>query len=574
MVRGNDEHDNHGDGDLEEKEEEEKDEITRSLEKIAWLPSVKLGKQPYAPFALDGMRLSRKEDDDGRGYAPLGGNENSNAASPPPPPGYQHVEILPVLPLPMVRGVDSDCDGSYSSFGDPSSSLGDGPGPIFEGTAGYLPHTKDHVLVLGDDRHKRLYDDLLQLGTDYQRRFMVTVAHPAKEGVFAEYGVLCQLKDLEEISAVAAYEGGEDERALTLDELQRLITSLDGDGDADGLMEILQQTRYQATHDVVGRVRIRRLANPEGYVEGEEYLLAEATILDVVEGDRATAAQERRARAVARIREELGETPTKISESKKKESVALAPKGILVEQLPTSSLGPEERALRESFQELVALQHFLKEECRFTKASVRTFGIGPVGVWLSAAAWVQFVDQRLEHGLAAMQAGLQERLAEHLGRRGDASHLAANDAAEGGVDGEGTMTVDFDELSPSLQREFRLIQGRVVAELGPLALERAATMQRFVQAETYTARLAVLQEFVEGERRRLEAKRVLRSLGSDGDGDENDSNGGRVRGGGDRGFVARRFVSREEARSTFEKSMSAGNEEKGPSEACDEAAFQ
>ena len=165
----------------------------RSLEKIAWLPSIQLGKQPYEASR---RRLSRKEDGDGGGYAPLGSDEGEGTVPPPPPPGYQHVEILPVLPIPMVRGVGSDCDEPDSSYRDPSSSsssLGDSDGPIFEGTAAYLPHTKGHVLTVVDERHKRLYDDLVQLTTDDQQRFMVTAAHPAKEGVLAEYGVLCQV---------------------------------------------------------------------------------------------------------------------------------------------------------------------------------------------------------------------------------------------------------------------------------------------------------------------------------------------------------------------------------------------
>lgn len=660
MTRGNDEHN---------QEEEGDDALTRDLDKIAWLPSVKLGKQPHKPSALGG-RLSRKEDGDGRGYTPLdggGSSESGNAVPPPPPPGYHHVEILPVLPMAMVSGVEDTGIDHHSDHNDPASyhSAGvwedDSSGPLDVDTAGYLPHTKGHVLAVAAARYKRLYDDLLRLGpSDDRRRFVVAAAHPVEEGVFAEYGLLCQLRDLDEVAAVVASEGEEEREGAppTLDELRRLVEAFDDDGDADegqgnGLRDRLLRTHYEATHDVVGRVRIHRLVNPERFAGGDEYLRAEATVLDMVEGDRATAARERRARqaaasgaatrddiltnfdsgqaerdereegapnavarAAARIQEELrsivGEAAerqqpqppradpegikdkvraalddalARTPDAKRTESVALAPKGILVERRPTSSLSPPERALRESFAELVALQHFLKENCRFTRKSVQTFGIGPVGVWLSAAAWGQFVDRRLESDGTAMHAELQEKLTEYLesgggdgGNGGDSSYFTANSATGENDDGEGEegATIDFDDLSPALQREFQLVQGRTAAELGPPALERAVQMQRLVQAETYTERLELLQECVENERRRLEAKKMLRSLGS-GQGSGDDSDGNKGAGGGEEVRLAERgasAISREEARSVFERLLSAGDEKYDSANEDDTAVFQ
>ena len=222
----------------------------------------------------------------------------------------------------------------------------------------------------------------------------------------------------------------------------------------------------------------------------------------------------------------------------------------------------------------MALQHFLKEDCRFTKASVRTFGIGPVGVWLSAAAWVTFTGQRLELGFSAMQAGLQEQLAEHLGHAGGSSNEDANNTADEEGDEEGVKVVDFKDLSPSLQREFQLVQGRASADLGPLALKQAAMMQRLIQAKTYEARLLVLRECVEDERRRLEAKRTLRSLGYRDSSDSDSRGSAGARGGGERGSATGRMVSREETRSMFERLMSASNEDDDPPEAGGEAVFQ
>jgi hypothetical protein len=63
----------------------------------------------------------------------------------------------------------------------------------------------------------------------------------------------------------------------------------DDDNDEDDVMDMLLRTHYEATHDVVGRVRIHRFVNPECYShgpDGEEYLMAKALVLDVVETDR------------------------------------------------------------------------------------------------------------------------------------------------------------------------------------------------------------------------------------------------------------------------------------------------
>ena len=152
----------------------------------------------------------------------------------------------------------------------------------------------------------------------------------------------------------------------------------------------------------------------------------------------------------------------------------------------------------------------------------------PVGVWLSAAAWSQFVSKRLEATHSDMQADLQRKLVEYLSEKGGSS----------GTDGplylgEVSETIDFDELTEDLQEEFQLVQGRSMEELGPLALEKAIIMQRIVQAESYTERINLLRECVDGERRRLEAKKMLGSLSLDGA----DSRG----------------ADRDEARSLFEK---------------------
>lgn len=467
---------------------------------------------------------------------------------------------------------------------------------------------------------------------------------------------------------------------MTVEELQELVESHgadqgsnDHDGSDEGgsngvedIMDILLRTHYEATHDVVGRVKIHRFTNPEVYSDGpevEEYLMAEATVLDVVDSDRVKMLRERKkravqeveneqptpsttslagasrkvgdqskeqagvgdvAKAVARIKEELrssvgeaftkqqqlssppqldsdsikdklraalDDAPTltpnmsnndvnankiKPSKNRKGPIIPLGPKGIYVERRADNSLSKEERALRDSFSKLVALQHELKEECRFTRVSVQTFGVGPVGVWLSAAAWSQFVEKRLEASHGDMQSDLQAKLAEYLAERGPSqgsNGIAGGEYSSkygddengmevgGGMEGE---TIDFEELSLDLQQEFQLVQARATEELGPLALERAIQMQRIVQAESYSERLDLLRECVDNERKRLEAKKMLNSLEF--------LSGGSIKREGGQVSDSGRSVSREDARSLFEKLISTDSIEKSGDR--NEEAFQ
>jgi len=680
---------NNGESKEDDDEEEEENEVKRSLDKIKWLPNISKGKLPYKPA----ISKSRTESKNGESYEAIESNIMNE---------YQNIEVLPVLPMPMVHGLEGiNLDGGVDDEDTPyylteqeeeesiqngysygagvweedvmssSSSLGQ----LFSGTSSYLPHTKNHVFTVAELRYKKLYDDLLRMGNYYgrkragsvrrleekeaemrymkdggaeggdqvtnnaspssfvttsssssktvdpdeKRRFIVTAQNPAEEGSFAEYGLLFQLKDLDEVAAVAEL-GGEDgfmsmEELLELIESNRDVISSSDDslsGQDKDFMDILLQTHYEATHDVVGRVKIHRFVNPECFndgPQGDEYLMAEASILEVIEDDRTKMLQERKKRrrssatttatseeeeevvkdkqsqsaelkasieeqvndavgkAVERIKDELrssvGEAFRKQSSkldsdgldsdeikeklrqmankstydvadmtSSRMSSIPLVPKGIYVERRSDESLSKEERALRESFAKLVSLQHELKEECRFTRVSVQTFGVGHVGVWLSAAAWSQFVSKRLEATHSDMQADLQRKLVEYLTEKGGSSG-ADGPLYVGEVDG--IDTVDFDELSQDLQEEFQLVQGRSMEELGPLALEKAIIMQRIVQAESYTERIKLLRECVESERRRLEAKKMLGSLSLDGV----DSTG----------------ADREEARSLFEKLM-------------------
>jgi hypothetical protein len=285
----------------------------------------------------------------------------------------------------LNNGGDDDDDDNYSRYGDgvweggiDESVLTTGllrHAGLFPGTSAYFPHTRGHILTVAEPRYKKLYDDLLRLGRyhamkkigairrsgggggkwdgdgkpiplstaeygDDKQRFIVTMRHPTEEGVFAEYGLLFQVKGFDEVAAV-----GEN---MSMKELEEMVgTDFDFDDDDeeeeddddsvydeedDNMMDMLLRTHYEATHDVVGRVRIHRFVNPQCYndgPEGEEYLMAESTVLDLVENDRARTKmllKDRRiqskdtslsgmedvAKAVARVQEELRSSSSEV----------------------------------------------------------------------------------------------------------------------------------------------------------------------------------------------------------------------------------------------------------------------
>jgi hypothetical protein len=330
--------------------------------------------------------------------------------------------------------------------------------------------------------------------------------------------------------------------------------------------------------------------NPECWQDGpdgEDYLMAEATVFDLIDDSvtnntnkkvqtakketvvdlSSTMAVAKKleeqvkqqaftdvADAVSRIREELRsavdeafmkQQQTTATKSKspssntndsvpptKPKQIPLVPKGIVAERRPDGALLKEEKAVRESFAKLVSLQQELKEKFRFTPQSVQSFGIGTVGLWLSAAAWSKFVDKRLEASNAEMQADLQNKLAVFIDQHESVTERVKTLTEEDGDDDEDSddddepETVDFDELSPELQHEFLSVQARATEELGPVAFERTVMMQCIVQAESYVERLNLLRECVDNERRRLEARKLLQSVFGDGNLDDAMNNRG------------------------------------------------
>lgn len=77
--------------------------------------------------------------------------------------------------------------------------------------------------------------------------------------------------------------------------------------------------------------------------------------------------------------------------------------------------------------------------------------------------------------------------------------------------------VGFTDLSPSLQQEVQDLQKRIAVELEPLILESTLTIQKILEADDHKERLGLVRYFVDAERKRLEARKVLQGMFTPGD---------------------------------------------------------
>lgn len=253
----------------------------------------------------------------------------------------------------------------------------------------------------------------------------------------------------------------------------------------EDLKEVSEQTadqiKYICNHRVTGRVHLDRILNPEAWESRETYLKAEGVIID----------------------------DTAIEESKS---------GDIYETIAAAATGAseEERALRESFADLVDIQHELEEDVRFTKASISSLAVKPGpgedGLWQTIRLWQNYADQRLMARQNELQADFQEKLQSFLKKE------------KGLSDSELPSAVGFQDLSPALQEEVQELQKRMAIELQPLVLESTLTMQKILEAEDHAARCKLLKYFVDAERKRLSTKKSLKGMFSSGGGESSEKN--------------------------------------------------
>jgi len=296
-----------------------------------------------------------------------------------------------------------------------------------------------------------MYNDILMNGS---KRFAVSMSHPSEEGRFAQMGVVFSLEELKEVSEMT--------------------------GD---------QVKYICNHRVTGRVKLHKVLNPEAWETRDTYLKVSGTIID----DTGSLSES-----------DDDEEDNGMDESISTKVVSEFKKAVAADAIEKT---PEEEALTESFSDLVEIQHDLSEDVRFTRASVRSFGVAEgtevdPNLWTSIRLWQSYAEQRLVSGQNEMQKEFQERLVEYLKK-----DMGTEDGGE-----ELPSAIGFQDLSPELQSELVDLQKRMTAELKPLLLEQTLSMQKILEAADHEERVELMRYFVDAERKRLQAKKTLKSM--------------------------------------------------------------
>ena len=303
-----------------------------------------------------------------------------------------------------------------------------------------------------------MYNDILMNGS---KRFVVSMCHPSEEGRFAATGVLFSLEELKEVSE------------LTDD-----------------------QVKYICNHRVTGRVKLHEVVNPEVWETRETYLKVKGTVIDD------TGYYDKKYK---QDDEDAGNN----NNNGKDEKISKELVDAVLSKARATSLekSPEEEALFQSFSALVELQHDMEEDVRFTRASVKSFGVAEgtdvdPNLWTSIRLWQSYAEQRLVATQNEMQKEFQERLVEFLKKE-----MGTGESGD-----ELPSAIGFDNLSPELQQELIGLQERMTRELKPLLLEQTLSMQKILEAENHTKRVELMQYFVDAERKRLQARKSLKNM--------------------------------------------------------------
>jgi len=283
------------------------------------------------------------------------------------------------------------------------------------------------------------------------KRFVVSMCHPSEQGRFAQVGVLFSLEELKEVSE------------MTQD-----------------------QVKYICKHRVVGRVKLQKVLNPEEWESRDTYLKVKGTIID----DTGALTKE-------------SELDDGMIGNISKKLVSAVKKAAAVDSIEKT---PEEESLAKSFSDLVDLQHVLSEDVRFTRASVKSFSVAEgtnvdPNLWTSIRLWQSYAEQRLVANQNAMQKEFQERLVEYLKKETGKES-----------DDELPSAIGFQDLSAELQGDLIDLQKRMTAELQPLMMEQTLSMQKILEAQSHEGRVELMSYFVDSERKRLQAKKTLKSM--------------------------------------------------------------
>jgi len=232
----------------------------------------------------------------------------------------------------------------------------------------------------------------------------------------------------------------------------------------DELKEVSEQTqdrvKYIGQHSVIGRVRLLKVLNPDASATRETYLRAEVAPLE----DR---------------------------DDEDSETVAAA-----------------EAATQKLFLDIVDTQASLGEEPRFTQAVKNGLsfskGSGPEdkGLWGTIVLWQQFLESRTQVMGQKMQREIQKGVVEFL---------KDNKIQEDLVSPRGEIRLE--DLPAPLLQEIKAIQTRYRDELEAMDADPyGLQFQAMLQADSHVDRLAILNEVLGKEAKRLAARSTLQSL--------------------------------------------------------------
>ncbi len=369
--------------------------------------------------------------------------------------------------MPSVYDMDDASRSSPSSIRKDSRIL-----PLLPLSEVLTPFS-DHTLSIYEPRYIELYDYLLDDEKSGKPEFVVSLAHPSEDGVFASYGVLFKIKDFVEMDE---------------DEAQDIYGN-DEEGQLGGLLEESAAVKYVATHTATKIVKIRKVLNPASWDKEDTYLRVEAVVTDDLKGSSAKEAEMEDAPVASAS---TIKSPRKWKSDETEGPVRPAPRK------RQQSRYEDIIDLRECFSELVRTQHELKEDIKFTKDSAAAFarGIsdGPRGFWLTILSWQQFLEQRILNHHLEIQGDFQENLMDYVGR-----------------DKEAPAVIDVVDLPSPLKEEAQQIEARVSEELGPMRLETNLFMQKLIESDQGN-RIKTLIAMVEREIKRLQIKRTLKGI--------------------------------------------------------------
>ena len=246
----------------------------------------------------------------------------------------------------------------------------------------------------------------------------------------------------------------------------------------EDLKEVSEQTndqiKYVCKHRVTGRVKISKVLNAEAWESRDTYLRVTGTIINDTDPPTPSAIANDVYGAIADVKEAT----------------------------------QAEEDLKVAFMALIDVQHEMEENVRFTRASADDLMVGPdpnAGLWQFIRLWQSYADQRLMQRQKELQEDFQIKLQDYLKKE------------KGMKQSELPSVIGFQDLSPALQQEVKELQQRMAVELEPLVLESTLTMQKILEAEEHKDRCNLVRHFVDAERKRLDAKKLLRGMftGSD-----------------------------------------------------------